>query len=906
MSTDKDTKIDLQRRFLIGSSLALAGTAASGGLTGCGSSALSPKTAGGGLPPPLAATPEFAPVAGTYSSALSVTISSDTTGATIYYTTNGTTPTTGSTLYTGAITVSATETVQAIATASGYAQSNVGSAAYTISGPLTITTISPLPNANNGTAYTATSPLVTMSASGGTGTGYTWSITSQSGSNTWSITSGGAIYGTPTTNDTDDLYIRVTDSASNVAGPSLFTVTVSKSSVVNQVGFGLNGVTSYSSELPFANMINAGSLANVAGAVGWRTVNSSGSSTGEEAILAPYLDPSGWPTKVTGSSIGATFTAVRGYLSGNTLNTKINASATVPQGQYTIQFIGTGTIQMYSDGTLIGTASNTTNNAAGVVTTGTFTAPNGSINWYYNITASDVFGTGNHVRNIAIVQTSSLSAYNTAVAGGSPVGWFNPLFLAAHQNTYCVRCMDWLATNDSVTGATAIPTGAFGANVTLTAAPAQGATSAVFNGTWVLPIANTAGPILYNVTFSNGQMAACQVSAAGTNPTLTWTTPLTSACTTAIFISAKPSTAAWTQRPTQASAFWTTGANNEGVPWEVPILLANALYASYGNLGVVWVNIPPDASDAYITSLANLFFNGAGSSIPGFTGLNPNIHVYLEFGNEVWNGSFNAHQYAIAMNEAVFNGSSSWQNWYGMRCAQIADIFYSVYGSQFASRVFASIGGQSGNFDGVLNVALSTPLWTGSGNAPAVAHHITHCHTAPYLYNWGASNADMLYLSETLGGTAGLDDFFSIQYTTNVGASGHVYGTPSNGCIPGEVSVIAGDAASLAANFGSYNLTLCGYEGGPFIEWGTPTGTNGAFWIAAMEDPRMASVINTYLTKQKAVTGWGWQNMFVDCEDPTTGSSSCYGQMQSIMQPISGANTPPRYLGTQQFALGQA
>ena len=79
-----------------------------------------------------AATPTFSPAAGTYSSAQTVTISTATPSATIYYTTNGSTPTTSSTVYSGPITVSATETLQAIAVASGYSTSAVGSAAYTI------------------------------------------------------------------------------------------------------------------------------------------------------------------------------------------------------------------------------------------------------------------------------------------------------------------------------------------------------------------------------------------------------------------------------------------------------------------------------------------------------------------------------------------------------------------------------------------------------------------------------------------------------------------------------------------------------------------------------------------------------------------------------------------------------
>jgi len=79
-----------------------------------------------------AAAPTFSPAPGTYSSAQAVSLSSATSGATIYYTTDGSTPTTSSTRYAGPITVSATRTIRAIATATGFTNSAIASGTYTI------------------------------------------------------------------------------------------------------------------------------------------------------------------------------------------------------------------------------------------------------------------------------------------------------------------------------------------------------------------------------------------------------------------------------------------------------------------------------------------------------------------------------------------------------------------------------------------------------------------------------------------------------------------------------------------------------------------------------------------------------------------------------------------------------
>jgi Chitobiase/beta-hexosaminidase C-terminal domain len=124
---------------------------------------------------PQAATPTFSPAPGTYSTTQSVALADTTAGASIYYTTDGSTPTTSSTLYSPGtpIPVSSSMTIKAIAVASGFSSSAVASGTYVIStgstiavplsGSATIVGIanngSPVPSGGldgNGFAYSAT------------------------------------------------------------------------------------------------------------------------------------------------------------------------------------------------------------------------------------------------------------------------------------------------------------------------------------------------------------------------------------------------------------------------------------------------------------------------------------------------------------------------------------------------------------------------------------------------------------------------------------------------------------------------------------------------------------------------------------------------------------------------------
>ncbi len=95
--------------------------------TGMGDSALATSTYT--IAPAL---PVFSLAGGTYAGARSVAITTTTAGAVIYYTTDGSIPTTASPVYASALSVNSTTTINAIAAKSGIGNSAMVSATYTI------------------------------------------------------------------------------------------------------------------------------------------------------------------------------------------------------------------------------------------------------------------------------------------------------------------------------------------------------------------------------------------------------------------------------------------------------------------------------------------------------------------------------------------------------------------------------------------------------------------------------------------------------------------------------------------------------------------------------------------------------------------------------------------------------
>src|SRR5277367_5540132 len=83
------------------------------------------------------AAPDLSPAPGAYTTAQSVHLTDTTAGATIYYTTDGTTPTHNSTVYTAPIIVSATTTINSIASATALVDSGLSTGSYTINSTAT-------------------------------------------------------------------------------------------------------------------------------------------------------------------------------------------------------------------------------------------------------------------------------------------------------------------------------------------------------------------------------------------------------------------------------------------------------------------------------------------------------------------------------------------------------------------------------------------------------------------------------------------------------------------------------------------------------------------------------------------------------------------------------------------------
>jgi hypothetical protein len=335
----------------------------------------------------------------------------------------------------------------------------------------------------------------------------------------------------------------------------------------------------------------------------------------------------------------------------------------------------------------------------------------------------------------------------------------------------------------------------------------------------------------------------------------------------------------WSQRPQIGDAGW---GGSHGVPLEVAVDLANAVGAD------PWLNVPAGADDDYITQMATLVHDMLG----------PDQKVYVEFSNEVWNGQFQQSQLATqkgaalaALAPAAKLAGGTFQlnrDWYGMRTAQMCDIWKSVWGTDY-SRVHCVLAAQAPNPWTALE-ALNCPLWTGAGHAPCSAHNITDVAIAPYFGFQAPASWSQLGLS------AQLNDLF-----TELDQGGLVAGDYPGG----PLKQVAAWEAAYTKMLAPFKLPLITYEGGQtFVAF--PTYPNGSWaqklYIAANTDPRMAAAYTRALSDWRANGGTLYMQ-FVDVSTPSQyGEWGALGSFLDTISPLSSA--PPKWQALQSFISG--
>ena len=212
---------------------------------------------------------------------------------------SGTTPTAGAASFTVKVTDSANDTATA-------------NLSVTINAALAVTTTT-LPNGTEGTAYSAT-----LTASGGTNSGYTWAVTGGTGLSAVGLTlsSGGVISGTPTAQEAATQFtVKVTDSGGDTATATLALIVNYAALSISTINIpGAVVSTPYSEQF-----VAAGGSGNYA----WSVTSNAGGLSGESLTLSAGGLLSGTPTTVenvpftlqvkdatTGNTVSASYTLV--------------------------------------------------------------------------------------------------------------------------------------------------------------------------------------------------------------------------------------------------------------------------------------------------------------------------------------------------------------------------------------------------------------------------------------------------------------------------------------------------------------------------------------------------------------------------------------------------------------------
>jgi len=759
----------------------------------------------------------------------------------------------------------------------------------TVQNSLYITTTSPLSGATQGSAYS-----FTMAAAGGTSP-YTWSLTSQTGSNSWSLSSAGVVTGTPANVETDSLVIKVADSASATFSGT-FTITTSAVPTSIYAGFNVSVLQVSPTEQPFLNIAKISSSNNT-NFTGWA---GSGGTTAQQ--INAVVDSNGYMTSLPGGNLVTQYMnagmnnqdplGANGSGIGNGLPP--GASVLYPSGSYTLQFQGACTLVFLFSGDVVsGSLATTSTNVAvsGLTINSTMTsAQTGIVTFNVTPSTSGVLmnitalpSNTNYFRNHSIVRTSQVSAYNSGTL-------IDPNWVAMITNNGAggvkrIRYMNALQmVNSTATGTPGqlyqftVPALTPASSLTQTMTAAWAGASGTYN--CVLGSGNSPYDTAQNntVTMVNGSTTAVFGSAFTQNVT---------AAGTNLWVHAF---SGWATRNQPGFAFW-LAANGNGtppmLPYETCIAMSNATNTD------CWLNIPLWANSftgqqAFWTSLANLVKSN----------LNSGLKCYIELGNEVFIETDEPYANMLAKTQL---GTADFVSWMGLQLALISQAFSAVFGSSFASTIMIGPMTECNNGNGLsfLEAMMNGPS-IGGGTYPnsflsaAPYTYFTHWGCAPY---WGSpSSADYV----TMMGTANpLNDFFNCMYG-NVGTAGNGSITYSSVNASGFIGGVVNSFASLIAGIAgqpwvSYPRHL--YESGPSFACSSSSFSNTP---GSYTGPYGGGTYTTVRSACQALIGNAMRDprMGYGLYDPTHQLSSNPGFLPAI---VSAGATSMNYFDNCQF-----
>jgi len=277
-------------------------------------------------------------------------------------------------------------------------------------------------------------------------------------------------------------------------------------------------------------------------------------------------------------------------------------------------------------------------------------------------------------------------------------------------------------------------------------------------------------------------------------------------------------------RPLLNDVRWTDG----NMPLEVMVELANRVDAN------PWFTMPHRADDDYMTQFA----------LAVKRLLRPDLEIYVEYSNEVWNGQFQQGAYVEAQGDIAFPGQGSGfdrrLNWHGLRTAQMCDLWKAAFGTQ-ASRVTCVLGAQAAN-DYTQTQAGDCPLWV--AGRPCTAHGITAVAIAPYF---GGYIGTPTYQSTVQGWNA-------TTLFAEITSGGQLAGGPAGGSLAEAQGWITRHRTAANAR----SLHLVSYEGGQHLAGVLGVENNVAIatlFNQANRDARMGTAYTEHLNDWKAAGG---------------------------------------------------